>query len=225
MPVNSVAARPNSSTLRSGEREGPPTGPHRARGSPAARTPHIATTTPSAPPAIDVNNVSEITCLASRLRGAPSARHTERSRCRPAARARNRLARLAQPSTSSTATMPSASCTAGRTAPGTPGVRTTTRRVRPIGMPATAFAPASAGRCRGISETRHRGQKPRPASDTPARAAPRARATSTASVPRCRRAAWSHRHGVRPAGRRTPGPSRRRSCTAGRRSRACGRAR
>jgi hypothetical protein len=58
-----------------------------------------------------MKSVSERTWRARRARLAPSARQIERSRCRVAAPARKRLARLAHPSTNSTPTIASIACT------------------------------------------------------------------------------------------------------------------
>ena len=190
-----------------------------ATGRPPFARPRPPTITPSTPPAQAMNSVSESTCRASRLRWAPSAMQTERSCWRPAARARNRLARLAQPSTSRTPTMPR--CDLHRRAVPIAELRETRPRRR---QGQRAEGPSPRLRRHAVASLGQvmleRGLEPggrRIAGD--ARRQPheqRARFPERLLLVR-RPVESSRRRAGRPAGRRTPDRSRPRWCAAGRR--------
>ena len=110
-PASVDAARVNSSTFLSGWTCRSVESPTPGRKPTSTSTAQDATSTPSTPPAIAMRSVSDSSWRANRRRLAPSARRTERSRCRAAARARNKVLRFAHASTNRTATMASIACT------------------------------------------------------------------------------------------------------------------
>ena len=83
----------------------------------SARTPAYASSRPTAPPARLTSTLSVMSCWSRRSRVAPSAVRTAISFERVAARARSRLATLAQAMSSTNPTAPSSTSSAGRTFP------------------------------------------------------------------------------------------------------------
>ena len=134
---------------------------------------------------------------------APSARQTERSRCRAAARARKRLARLAHPSTSSTATIASIACT-GLPYRSRNSERPDDAGARSSDLNAWARARSDSALVAGevLLKRARSGRPARPRATRPVRGAPPAPSISRNSAPLIRRAGRSDRHAARPAVRR-----------------------
>jgi hypothetical protein len=82
-----------------------------------AANPHAATRSPDAPPANDTTMLSVSICWTTRERVAPTARRTDSSFWRLAARARSSVATFAQAMNITNTTAPSSTSSAGRTSP------------------------------------------------------------------------------------------------------------
>ena len=82
-----------------------------------AASPHAATSNPATPPASATTRLSVSICCTTRERVAPTARRTDSSFWRPAARASSSVATFAQAISITNATAPSSTSSAGRTSP------------------------------------------------------------------------------------------------------------